>query len=69
MLNTGSLVLIFLAIMLSLVPHDTLYGLQAALIAESFAGRLRYSGASLGYQLDRNPLARGALSDRIGMPP
>jgi hypothetical protein len=24
---------------------------QAALIAESFTGRLRYSGASLGYQL------------------
>src|SRR5262245_43236632 len=24
---------------------------QAALIAESFSGRLRYSGASLGYQL------------------
>ena len=28
-----------------------LYGPQAALIAESFTGRLRYSGASLGYQL------------------
>jgi metabolite-proton symporter len=51
MLNTGSLVLIFLAIILSLVPHDMMYGPQAALIAESFTGRLRYSGASLGYQL------------------
>jgi hypothetical protein len=28
-----------------------LYGPQAALIAESFTGRLRYSCASLGYQL------------------
>jgi hypothetical protein len=28
-----------------------MYGPQAALIAESFPGRLRYSGASLGYQL------------------
>jgi hypothetical protein len=28
-----------------------LYGPQAALIAESFTGRLRYSGASMGYQL------------------
>jgi uncharacterized membrane protein YjdF len=28
-----------------------MYGPQAALIAESFAGRVRYSGASLGYQL------------------
>jgi hypothetical protein len=36
---------------LSLVPHDMMYGPQAALIAESFPGRLRYSGASLGYQL------------------
>lgn len=43
--------LIFLAIVLSLVPHDMMYGPQAALIAESFTGRLRYSGASLGYQL------------------
>jgi metabolite-proton symporter len=51
MVNTGSLVLIFLAIVLSLIPHDMMYGPQAALIAESFTGRLRYSGSSLGYQL------------------
>jgi hypothetical protein len=51
MVNTGSLPIIFLAIVLSLVPHDMMYGPQAALIAESFTGRLRYSGASLGYQL------------------
>jgi len=31
--------------------HDWLYGPQAALIAERFRTRLRYSGASLGYQL------------------
>ncbi len=42
---------IFLAIVLSLIPHDLMYGPQAALIAECFTGRLRYSGASLGYQL------------------
>jgi metabolite-proton symporter len=51
MLETGSLVLIFAAIVLSLIPHDMMYGPQAALIAESFTGKLRYSGASLGYQL------------------
>jgi MFS family permease len=51
MLNTGSLVVIFIAIVLSLIPHDMMYGPQAALIAESFTGRLRYSGSSLGYQL------------------
>jgi MFS family permease len=51
MLKTGSEPIIFCAIILSLVPHDMLYGPQAALIAESFTGRLRYSGSSLGYQL------------------
>ena len=51
MLNTGSTAVIFVAIILSLVPHDMMYGPQAALIAESFTGRLRYSGSSLGYQL------------------
>ncbi len=51
MLDTGIAAVIFLAIVLSLVPHDMMYGPQAALIAESFTGRLRYSGASLGYQL------------------
>ena len=51
LLETRSPVLIFLAIALSLLPIMTLYGPQAALIAESFAPRLRYSGAGLGYQL------------------
>ena len=51
MLGSGVPSLIVLAIVLSLVPHDMMYGPQAALIAESFTGRLRYSGASLGYQL------------------
>jgi metabolite-proton symporter len=50
MVNTGIAAVIFLAIVLSLIPHDMMYGPQAALIAESFTGRLRYSGASLGYQ-------------------
>ena len=44
LLNTGSATIIFLAIFLSLVPHDMMYGPQAALIAESFTGRFRYSG-------------------------
>ena len=51
LLNTNVPAWIFLAIVLSLVPHAMLYGPQAALIAESFPPRLRYSGASLGYQL------------------
>jgi MFS family permease len=51
MLNSGSEAIIFLAVILSLVPHDMLYGPRAALIAESFAGRLRYRRSSLGYHL------------------
>jgi MFS family permease len=42
---------IFLAVVLSFVPHDLMYGPQGALIAECFTPRLRYSGASIGYQL------------------
>jgi metabolite-proton symporter len=51
LLDTLSPTLILIAIVLSLVPHDMMYGPQAAMIAECFTGRLRYSGASLGYQL------------------
>jgi metabolite-proton symporter len=51
LLDTMSPTWIFIAIVLSLIPHDMMYGPQAALIAEAFTGRLRYSGASLGYQL------------------
>src|SRR6202020_570947 len=51
MLDASSPGLVFLAIVLSLIPHDIQYGPQAALIAESFKPNLRYSGASLGYQL------------------
>ena len=51
LLNSGSTTLILVAIVLSLIPHDMMYGPQAALIAEGFPPHLRYSGASLGYQL------------------
>ena len=51
MLGTGSMPIIFLAVILSLIPQDMMYGPQAALIAESFTGSLRYSGSSLGYKL------------------
>ena len=51
MLNSLVPAWIFLGIVLSFVPHDILYGPQAALIAECFTPRLRYSGCSLGYQL------------------
>jgi MFS family permease len=51
MLDTALPSAVFIAIVLSLIPHDMMYGPQAALIAEAFTPRLRYSGASLGYQL------------------
>ena len=51
MMNTMVPALIFLAIVLSFVPHDMMYGPQAALIAECFTPRLRYSGSSLGFHL------------------
>ena len=51
MVDTAIPSAVFIAIVLSLIPHDIQYGPQAALIAEFFTPRLRYSGASLGYQL------------------
>ena len=50
MLDTAIPAAVFIAIVLSLIPHDMMYGPQAALIAEAFTPRLRYSGSSLGYQ-------------------
>ncbi|HZK90563.1 MAG TPA: MFS transporter [Stellaceae bacterium] len=51
MLDTRVPLMIFIAVALSFIPVMTMYGPEAALIAEAFTPRLRYSGASLGYQL------------------
>jgi metabolite-proton symporter len=51
LLDTKESALVFAAIFLSLIPHDMQYGPQAALIAETFSTKLRYSGAGIGYQL------------------
>ena len=52
LLNTKNPILIVLALVFSLGGcHACLYGPQAALIAERFPTRLRYTGATLGYQL------------------
>jgi MFS family permease len=51
LLDTKIPALIFLANAVSGMAVMTLYGPEAALIAESFTPRLRYSGTSLGYQL------------------
>jgi len=51
MLNTLIPEVIFFAIVISFIPHDMMYGPQAALIAECFSPRLRYSGSALGFHL------------------
>jgi MFS family permease len=52
MVNTKTEILIWLAIVLGVnIGHDLMYGPQAAFFSELFGTRVRYSGASLGYQL------------------
>jgi MFS family permease len=51
MIDTAVPWLVFIAIVVSLIPQDMQWGPQAALIAEAFTPRLRYSGASIGFQL------------------
>jgi MFS transporter, MHS family, shikimate and dehydroshikimate transport protein len=46
------------AIVIGLVGHAAMYGPQAAFFSELFGTRVRYTGASLGYQL-ASPLAGG----------
>jgi MFS transporter, MHS family, shikimate and dehydroshikimate transport protein len=52
LVDTKSPVLIWLAIAIGVnLGHDLMYGPQAAYFSELFGTRVRYSGASLGYQL------------------
>jgi MFS family permease len=51
MVDTAIPSAVFIAIVLSFIPTYLQYGPQAALIAEAFTPRLRYSGSSLGYHL------------------
>ncbi len=52
LMNTKETLLIWLAVILGVnVGHDLMYGPQAAYFSELFGTRVRYSGASLGYQL------------------
>lgn len=64
LLDTKLPVVIWLAILVGLViGHDPMYGPQAAFFSELFGTRLRYSGASIGYQLAS--VVAGALSPII----
>jgi MHS family shikimate/dehydroshikimate transporter-like MFS transporter len=49
---------VWLAITVGLIGHAAMYGPQAAFFSELFGTSVRYSGASLGYQL-ASPLAGG----------
>ena len=51
LIETRITVLIWLAIALGLVAHAAMYGPQAAFLSELFGTNVRYSGASIGYQL------------------
>jgi metabolite-proton symporter len=52
LMNTESPFLIAVGIVVGVnIGHDLMYGPQAAYFAELFGTRVRYSGASLGYQL------------------
>jgi MFS family permease len=51
MLDTKVPLVMAAAVILSFIVQDIQYGPQAALMAESFTGRRRYSGASLGYHV------------------
>jgi MFS family permease len=51
LMSTKDPALVVLGIVLGAIPHSLMYGPQAALIAEQFTPRMRYSGASIGYQL------------------
>jgi MFS transporter, MHS family, shikimate and dehydroshikimate transport protein len=50
LVNTGSFILIVIALCVAQFFQGMMYGPQAALFAEMFSARVRYSGASIGYQ-------------------
>ena len=58
MVETRDMVWVMAAVVIGLIGHSAMYGPQAAFFSELFGTRVRYSGASLGYQL-ASPLAGG----------
>jgi metabolite-proton symporter len=56
---------ITLALVVGLVLHGAMYGPQAAMIAELFPTRIRYSGASIAYQL--TSIFAGSLAPLIAL--
>ena len=58
LVDQKSTVAVWAAIVVGLIGHSAMYGPQAAFFSELFGTNVRYSGASLGYQL-ASPLAGG----------
>lgn len=65
LLASGSNSAIILALVVGLVLHGAMYGPQAAMIAELFPTRIRYSGASIAYQL--TSIVAGSLAPIIAV--
>jgi MFS family permease len=65
LIDTGSIELIVVAITLGLVFVGMQYGPQAAYFTELFSTEVRYSGASLGYQI--GAILGGALAPTIAV--
>jgi metabolite-proton symporter len=63
LIDTRSFVLITVALVVGNALLSIMYGPQAALFAEMFSARVRYSGASMGYQL--GSVVAGGLSPFI----
>jgi MFS family permease len=51
LLNTRVPILVILSVLMGAVAFNLLFGTIGVLIAETFTGRLRYTGASIGYNL------------------
>jgi metabolite-proton symporter len=63
LLDTKSFLPMTLAVTVGLVLHGAMYGPQAAFFSELFGTKVRYSGASIGYQLAS--IAAGAVAPLI----
>jgi len=65
LLDTGQFALIMIAAVVALILHAAMYGPQAAFITEMFPTKVRYTGASMGYQLAG--IVGGALAPIISV--
>ena len=72
LLDTRNPALVIAAIVLSLIPHDLMWGAFGAFVSENFPARLRYSGAGVSSQLGSvipggvAPLVAAYLTVRYG---